>query len=470
MMSRLFPYVLSIPLLLASAACVVDETEEDLGLMDMDDRGDPAIVAEGMVRIRIAAANITSGNYQSYDPGHGIRIFQGTDPDIVMIQELNYGSNTAADIRSFVDTAFGPSFSYYREGGAQIPNGIISRYPIIASGEWDDPYVTNRDFSYARIDIPGSPDLWAVSLHLLTSSSTTRNSEAQSLVAYIRQNIPAGDYLVIGGDLNTGSRTETCISTLGQVVVTSGPYPADRNGNANTNSTRSKPYDWALVDAELDALETPVVIGSSTFTNGLVVDTRVYAPIAEISPAQTSDSGSTNMQHMAVVRDFLVSDDGGGTGSAKVFINEILANEPGSDAAGEFVEIINTGTASLDIGGYTISDSVGTRHTFPGGTILAAGGVVVVFGGALGIPAGTPNATTASTGTLGLSNSGDTVTLRDGAANTVNTVTYSSSLASTDGVSMNRSPDTDATGTFVLHTSLSASSSSPAKRANGTSF
>ena len=30
------------------------------------------------VRIRLMAANITSGNVQSYDPGEGIRIFQGT--------------------------------------------------------------------------------------------------------------------------------------------------------------------------------------------------------------------------------------------------------------------------------------------------------------------------------------------------------------------------------------------------------
>ncbi len=45
-----------------------------------------------------------------------------------------------------------------------------------------------------------------------------------------------------------------------------------------------------------------------------------------------------------------------------------------------------------------------------------------------------------------------------------------SSLAGTDGVSMNRNPDTSATGGFVLHTSLSTLSSSAGKRANGTAF
>ncbi len=107
-----------------------------------------------MPRIRLMAANLTSGSSQTYDPGHGIRIFQGAHPDVAMIQEFNYGTNSAADVRAFVDAAFGPGFSYFRESGAQIPNGIVSRWPIVASGEWDDTSVANRDFAWARIDIP----------------------------------------------------------------------------------------------------------------------------------------------------------------------------------------------------------------------------------------------------------------------------------------------------------------------------
>jgi len=36
---------------------------------------------------------------------------------------------------------------------------------IVEAGEWDDPRVGNRDFAWARIDIPGPVDLWAVSVH-----------------------------------------------------------------------------------------------------------------------------------------------------------------------------------------------------------------------------------------------------------------------------------------------------------------
>lgn len=266
----------------------------------------------GTTDIRIMAANLTSGNGQDYDPGHGIRLMRGVKPDIVLIQEFNYRTDSAADIRALVDQ-IGPGFYYYRETGAQIPNGIISRWPIIESGEWPDPQVSNRDFAWARIDIPGPRDLWAVSVHLLTSNSTDRNLEARSLVSRIQANIPPGDFLTIGGDFNTKSRTESCFSTFSQVVVnpgTAGPFPVDRNNNGNTSAQRDDPYDHVMVDSDLRQYQIPTVIrgatSSSTFLNGLVLDSRVYSPISEIAPALASDSGASNMQHMGVVRDFRV--------------------------------------------------------------------------------------------------------------------------------------------------------------------
>lgn len=268
-----------------------------------------AFSAAHLTNVRVMAANISSGNYQSYDPGEGIRIFQGTKPDVVLIQEFNYKRNASSELRSFVDDAFGSSFYYYREGGAQIPNGVISRWPIVESGEWDDTAVSNRDFAWARIDIPGPTDLWAISVHLLTASSSVRSGEAAQLVSYIKSKIPDGDYLVIGGDFNTGARTEPAVGKLGDVVVTTESPPVDRRGNSNTNASRAKPYDWVLANSALNDYKSTTVIGTSTFPNGLVVDTRTYAPLSEISPALGGDSGATNMQHMAVVRDFLVPGD-----------------------------------------------------------------------------------------------------------------------------------------------------------------
>ncbi len=259
------------------------------------------------VRVRLMAANITSGNAQSYQ-GPGIRIFQAIGPDVAMVQEFNYEDDTDQDIRTFVDTAFGEEFSYFREPRGSIPNGVVSRWTIVEAGSWDDPEVNNRGFAWARIDIPGPRDLVAVSVHLLTRNAGTRNREAEALVRFVRSEKQEEDYLVIAGDFNTNSRGESCIGTLADVVFTRGPYPADQRGNDATNAKRQKPYDWVLVDRYLGRLATPVELDGLVFRDGLVFDSRVYADLGQPlpEPVLPDDSGARNMQHMAVVRDFLV--------------------------------------------------------------------------------------------------------------------------------------------------------------------
>ncbi len=258
----------------------------------------------GPANLRVAAANLTSGGSQSYDPGEGIRILQGLKPDVVLLQEFNYGANTDVDARKMIDAAFGQSFSYFRESGAQIPNGVVSRWPILQSGTWTDPQVANRTFVYAKIQLPGAHPLWAVSMHLLTSSGTSRNLEAQAVVAQVNAVVPKDDYLVIGGDFNTDNRGEACIVSFGAIVATAGPYPADGAGNDNTSGPRTKPHDWVLPSPALAALQVPTVIGAGSFAAGLVFDSRVYTPLSDVAPVVATDSAASNMQHMAVVKDF----------------------------------------------------------------------------------------------------------------------------------------------------------------------
>ena len=62
---------------------------------------------------------------------------------------------------------------------------------------------------------------------------------------------------------------------------------------------------WAQEPVRL-TLSDAIEKGLQSNLSVLVADTRVYSPISEISPALTSDSAATNMQHMAVVRDYLV--------------------------------------------------------------------------------------------------------------------------------------------------------------------
>lgn len=264
---------------------------------------------DGFERCRIMAANLSSGRYQSYDPGEGIRIFQGLKPDIILIQEFNYRKG---DLRELVDEAFGEDFSYFVEGGdEQIPNGIVSRYPILEAGEWPDVAVSNRDFAWARIDVPGDKDLWAVSVHFLTRSATVRAGQAAALVGFIKGWVPDGDYLVIGGDFNTGDFEESALDRLAELVDTSG-RPRDELGSTGTNANRRKPYDQVLPDADLSALETAVVIVGHPvrYPDGLVFDSRVFTPLEVVDPVRPGDSGVFGMQHMAVVRDFLIPDSG----------------------------------------------------------------------------------------------------------------------------------------------------------------
>jgi endonuclease/exonuclease/phosphatase family metal-dependent hydrolase len=256
-------------------------------------------------RVRVTAANLSSGNAQKYDSGEGIRILQGIHADVTLVQEMNYLTSSSTDFDSFVGDVCGMGCAYVRGPGTQaIPNGIVSRYPIVASGSITDALVQNRDFVWARIDVPGPTDLWAVSVHLLTTSPDDRGAEATALLTSLGQMIPASDYVVVGGDFNTKARDELAIMNLDPMFAVAAPYPADQNANDFTSAPRTRPYDWVLADDDLAAREIPVVIGATAFAHGAVIDTRVYVPLSEIAPALQGDSGAVGMQHMAVVKDF----------------------------------------------------------------------------------------------------------------------------------------------------------------------
>ena len=266
------------------------------------------------VNVRIMAANL-NGNTQSYQP-FAIRIFQGLKPDVVCIQEFNYNNNTPADFRLMVDTAFGTNFVYYREphtGSGDIPNGVISRYPILNSGSWTDTEVGNRGFAWARIDLPGSNDLYVVSVHLLTSSATERGIEAANLKALIQANFPSNAWIVVGGDFNTDSRTESPTMTTFDSYLSDYPIPVDNNGNSDTSQNRNHPHDYVLPSFSLTNIETASVFPSHSFPSGLVFDSTVYTPLSDVSPVLYGDS--TNAQHMAVLKDFLIPFSGTNIGS-----------------------------------------------------------------------------------------------------------------------------------------------------------
>jgi len=147
-----------------------------------------------------------------------------------------------------------------------------------------------------------------------------------------------------------------------------------------------------------------------------------------------------------------------------LIINEILA-DPGltdGDANGdgvissnddEFVEFNNSGSTPIDLSGWTLSDAVAVRHTFPAGTIVAPGEFITVFGG--GTPTGIPGiAQVATDGPLILNNGGDMVTLKDAGGATRLEETFGSE----GGNNQSLARDPDFTGAFVQHSTIATNS------------
>lgn len=251
------------------------------------------------VSIAIASANLSDNVSQAYD-APGIRILQALRPDVVALQEFNYKAGTSQDL---VRKLFGPDFHFAREkGGARLPNGIISRWPIVASGQWEDPYVGNRSFAWATLAIPGPKPLHVVSVHLVQNHAERRGPEARHLLELIRAHFPADDYLALCGDFNVATRQSEALAELTQWFVDD-HRPADQKGNENTNANRNRPYDFVLPNPVLAQCHAPTVLDGLTFPAGLVFDSRLWSPPP--APAEWDDSAKS-MQHLPVLKTYRI--------------------------------------------------------------------------------------------------------------------------------------------------------------------
>ncbi len=166
------------------------------------------------------------------------------------------------------------------------------------------------------------------------------------------------------------------------------------------------------------------------------------------------------------------------TGPA-IIINEVLA-DPAPDLEGdangdgvrsykedEFVELVNISDKAVDLTGYTVSDAIRVRFTFPEGTTIPAHGVVVVFGGGDSSKfqvAGSPAIFVATEG-LALTNSGDSVVLADNYGNEVDRMSYGSEGGRNR--SLTRATDGDPEASFILHPD---SGMSPGTKQDGSIF
>lgn len=147
---------------------------------------------------------------------------------------------------------------------------------------------------------------------------------------------------------------------------------------------------------------------------------------------------------------------------ASVILNEIFA-DPAADLSGdangdglrsgtedEFIELFNNSAVEWDISGWMLADSVSMRHIFPSETVLSPYTFLVVFGG--GSPSLSEiNWQTASSGSLGLNNSGDTISLYDNGSQLADQVLYGNIANNDQSIAL--FPDGQP-GEFVLHSSI----------------
>lgn len=175
--------------------------------------------------------------------------------------------------------------------------------------------------------------------------------------------------------------------------------------------------------------------------------------------------------------------------NAQLIINEVCYDPSNTGLAGdangdgtydqtqdEFVELINTGTADLDISRYRICDRVlatglkTVRHTVAYGTIIPPGGAFVVFGGgsAVGNFGGAVVRVDLGTQGLSLGNSGESVLIEDSLGNKLDSLD-TDALSDNPNESYTRNPDI--TGAFAQHGSVTSGVLfSPGTRVDGSPF
>ena len=293
------------------------------------------------IHIRAVTGNISTGNNQDYDNGEGIRIFQGLKGDIMMVQEFNYKNNSENDYKEFVKTVFQDpacfqeNTCFYEVGtGNVIPNGVVSRFPILDWGELRDPaggVDSTRHLNWAILDIPGNKDLFVVSVHLRTSPGSDQIEEAEVVVNHInnlkQQADYNGYYFIVGGDFNGPS--SACDNHpndgwgLYNTFNVCDDFPVGEDGSTGTSASRSKHLDWLLASPGLSPFQVSTDYCAENNTNnckryptGLVMDTRDFTQSelnTYFSPTNfddrtldVDDSDGNSMQHMAIVKDFVI--------------------------------------------------------------------------------------------------------------------------------------------------------------------
>jgi hypothetical protein len=138
----------------------------------------------------------------------------------------------------------------------------------------------------------------------------------------------------------------------------------------------------------------------------------------------------------------------------------------------EFVELVNTSSDPLDLSEWSFGDFLGTRHTFPEGSIVQPNCPLILFGG--GNPSGEFGnglVQVASSGKLGLNDHGDKIFLYDETQTLVKTLAFAEEAGYDQSIT--RDPDIIGNKPLVKHSLATGSGGSlysPGTRIDGSLF
>ncbi len=102
------------------------------------------------------------------------------------------------------------------------------------------------------------------------------------------------------------------------------------------------------------------------------------SPDCEVGVKQTK-VGITCFLHKMILLVFLLNFSYAAAENSDIVINEIMYNPSASNTGGEFVEITNRGTESVDVSGWQLVDSSQIMFTLPAGTAIPRGGYLVFY-------------------------------------------------------------------------------------------
>lgn len=438
--------------------------------------------------------------------------FAASDSGIVVQSNSGTDQNIDVDLSGVTITA---GQSYVIQSSANSGLSVFeSTYGFAADlytsaffGNGDDRYIlvdngTNLDI-YGEIDTDGTGEVWEY-----IDGYAFRNSDVTSGNAGV---FDASEWTFSGANgLETGN--DATEEPLIVAETSPGEHEFDDGGasdlppSVNSTTPADSDTDVAL-DATIEITFSEAV--SVTVGSWFDIDCTSSGNNLAAGESSTGDtlftltpvSDFTNGEHCTVTvlaaqvqdqdgtadlmeSDYSFSFDVIAAASGGLVINEILADPAGDlsgDANGdgsrdssqdEFVEIVNNSGSAIDISGWSLSDSFGLRHTFPASTIIPDQCAIVVFGG--NTPTGSfggATVQTASTGSLGMNNGGDSVILADDGATTQAEYSYGSEGGNNQ--SLTRDPDITGSDPLIQHSGATGAAGalfSPGTQIDGTSF